>query len=109
MSFQIIIHREAAVDFSTIYHYIEAQTPGGAIAWADAFRDARDRVLKNPYACGLIPERARMLVDYREYFFKTKRGRRYRVIFAIEAQTITILYIRGPGQDYIYTKELRLP
>lgn len=39
--------------------------------------------------------------------FKTRKGRKYRVLFTIQDQTAIILHVRGPGQDLLDPDDLR--
>jgi plasmid stabilization system protein ParE len=109
MKYHVRLANDALQDYDALLTYIKNQSPAGAKAWGTAFDDAMTRIEANPLLCGLIPERRRLLVQYREAFFKTRKGRRYRIIFSLEENIVWILYIRGPGQDFIDREPLRLP
>jgi hypothetical protein len=45
--------------------------------------------------------------EIREVLFKTRRGLVYRLLFTIRQSHVFVLHVRGPGQDWIGSDELR--
>ncbi len=109
MKYHVKIADDALKDYGELLTYICNQSPAGGKAWATAVDEVLGSIESNPFQFGLIPERERILVQYREAFFKTRKGKRYRIVFAVEESLVAILYIRGPGQDFIDREPLRLP
>ena len=55
---------------------------------------------------GPASEYASLQLEVRQVFFRTKRGRAYRVLFYMEEQDVYILRVRGPGQAPLDATEL---
>jgi hypothetical protein len=67
--------------------------------------DLRER----PSSFGQAPESSRHEIDIYQVLFKTRRGRTYRALFSIVADTVYIMHVRGPGQDVISPNEIIVP
>ncbi len=59
--------------------------------------------------CGQAPESEYVVEEIRQFFFKTRRGLRYRALFSISGVKIYVLHVRGPGQELLGPDELRTP
>ncbi len=55
----------------------------------------------NAASCGLAPESELFPEEIRQYFFKTRRGRPYRLLITITNSQVQLLHVRGPGQDLL--------
>lgn len=109
MRFTVITLRAAERDFNGILEYIAARSKSGAEAWAKAFDKALAYLEENADTCPLAAENAYVDFELRETLFKTRRGLIYRMLFTIRENTAIILHIRGPGQDFVASMELRDP
>lgn len=89
-----------------IYAYIARRSPDGAQHWDAALDRAIEQLTGNPNICSRIPERVVCNQEIKQLLFKTKYGNRYRIVFAIEDDLVTILRIRGPGQPPINSSEI---
>jgi hypothetical protein len=49
----------------------------------------------------LAPESSEFDCPIHQLTFKTPRGRKYRILYAIVGDEVRILHVRGPGQDSI--------
>lgn len=109
MKFTVNALRAAQRDYHEILEYIAARSKTGAVAWAKAFDKALAYLEENASSCPLAAENEYVDVEVRETLFKTRRGLIYRVLFTIRDNTVFILHVRGPGQDFIASKEIRAP
>jgi hypothetical protein len=45
--------------------------------------------------------------NVREKFFKTRQGRRYRLLYTINGDVVRVLRVRGPGQPPVRRRDLK--
>lgn len=109
MKFTVNTLRAAERDFNGILEYIAARSKAGAEAWAKAFDKALTCLEDSTDSCPLAAENEHVDFELREILFKTRRGLIYRILFTIRENTVFILHIRGPGQDFIAAMEIRNP
>lgn len=93
--------QRARRDLQETSDWIASQSPQGALSWLDAFDNAREKLVTNPERFALAPESDFVPQAIREILFRTRRGENYRALFLIEAGTVLITHIRGPGQDFV--------
>lgn len=98
MSCSVHLLAEAESDFAELYGFLYNRSPSGAANWAQAFQSGISRLRTRPETCGLADESSALRQDVRQLLFQTKHGRTYRAIFTWDADCVTILRIRGPGQ-----------
>jgi plasmid stabilization system protein ParE len=109
MKFAVVTPRAAERDFNRIMEYIAARSKAGAEAWARAFDKALVRLEDDADSCPFAAENEHVEFEVREILFKTRRGLIYRILFTIRENTVIILHIRGPGQDFVAAMEIRNP
>ncbi len=98
MSRPLRILQQAQNDVDDIFNWLVRRSIRGAISWYLAFGQAIGRIQEAPENYSRAPESEILHCELRQAFFKTRRGRRYRIIFQFDDQTIIVLRIRGPGQ-----------
>ena len=106
MTFRVVTTSEADSDVASIWLFINSHSPQGAAAWLDAYDLATEKVAVNADSCPLTEEYERFDVEVRETSFKTRRGKRYRLVFTIAGNEIRILRVRGPGQSAINPNDI---
>jgi len=109
MTFHVITPRRARQDYERCLDYIAAHSKPGAVSWAKAFDKALARLEDFADTCPLAVEDDRVDFEVREIPFKTRRGLKYRILFTIQDGSVVILHVRGPGQDYLESEEIRRP
>lgn len=67
----------------------------------DAFELAAERTLTDPLAFPTAPEDDFTEFEVRQFLFRTRHGRKYRVLFAVIEDEVCILHLRGAGQDLL--------
>lgn len=98
MTYVVLVLRRAQWDVDHIYDWIAERSPAGAKSWYSAFRKAAAELSHHPESYGLAPESQELQREVRHRFFKTRRGRLYRLLFTVGENEIRILRVRGPGQ-----------
>lgn len=109
MSYQVIVLSQAQRDAALILAWLTDHSPQGANAWSRSWLEALHSLRRDPSGFGLAPEDERHDLTIQQFFFKTRRGRRYRIVFTIKSQTVYVMHLRGPSQDLLGPDELRLP
>ncbi len=98
----------AKSDKRQILEWILGRSPQGGRAWLNAYDEAIALLERNAEAFGEASEnRDCPLLDVKQTFFKTKRGRVYRLLYFIEDTTVFVLRVRGPGQPPLTHDELQ--
>ena len=98
MTFLIRVLGRAQADVDNIYLWLCQRSPMGAIAWYAVLLEKLAELGDNASSCSIAPESARIGVELRQAFFKTRRGRTYRLLFVIVGAEARVLRVRGPGQ-----------
>ncbi|MCY2995824.1 MAG: type II toxin-antitoxin system RelE/ParE family toxin [Planctomycetota bacterium] len=106
MTYHVAVLPTAQRDLRRILRWVAERSPRGAARLLAAFENRLHELGERPASFGLAPESAHMVREIREFFFKTPRGRRYRGVFHVVGQTVEILHVRGPGQDFLAQDEL---
>ena len=106
MKFKVHIQASARKDYNSIIDFIDGRSEAGAIAWGHAFDKALARLEEFADTMALAEEDELVEFDIREVHFKTRRGLVYRAVFTILGDTVHILHVRGPGQDYLGADEI---
>lgn len=102
MKFAVHMTNEAVADVDSIYHYIYRQSPSGAKSWFRALSQAKEDLEAGPERFALAPESEYLDVDLHEHFFRTRYGKQnYRLIYRVIDDTIHIVRVRSPGQDFV--------
>lgn len=106
MTYRVVILRRADADMDAIYVWLANRSVAGAGRWYRAFLEAAASLSSNPYRCGSAPESVAVGYDIRQHFFKTPRGRKYRMLYLITGDEVRVLRVRGPGQALVTGSDL---
>jgi plasmid stabilization system protein ParE len=106
MSFTVRIAPRAWSDADGIFDWLAARSPAGASRWYGAFLSAARQLTDDADRHGIAPESEVLGRTIRQRFFKTRRGRVYRLLFIEQGDELTILRIRGPGQAPVSADEM---
>ncbi len=98
MTFQVRLLTRAQGDADQIYLWLRERSPQGAASWYSALLRKIDDLAVTAMACSVAPEASRLDIELRQAFFKTRRGRTYRLLFVFVGSEVRILRVRGPGQ-----------
>ena len=107
MKFHVVLTRRAKYDLDDILTWIERRSQQGAQTWARRWKKIVDQLSTGADACVLAPESAHHDTEIRQIIFKTRRGLPYRALFHIGGDLVSVITIRGPGQDFFeYDEDL---
>jgi plasmid stabilization system protein ParE len=107
MKFSILILERARSDINEFRTWIATKSPQGAAAWYLALCAAVQLLRHNADRYGQAPESSDLGRDTRQAFFRTRRGRSYRLIYTIVGKEVRILRVRGPGQAPLSDDDIR--
>jgi plasmid stabilization system protein ParE len=102
MKYKIVVLRQAEDDVQTIFDWLFKRSPAGARSWYRAFEQALDRFEADRFS--FAPERQFFPDAIRECFFKTRAGRRDRILLVIATSQVRVLHVRGPGQQFVMSQ-----
>jgi mRNA-degrading endonuclease RelE of RelBE toxin-antitoxin system len=108
MNFTVHELPRAKADKRHILLWLLERSPQGGKAWLTAYDDALVTLADNADSFGeALENKDCPLLDIKQTFFKTRRGRVYRLLYFIEGSEVYILRVRGPGQAPIDPQELQ--
>lgn len=106
MSYTVLIDPAAELDFTEQFDYIAQSSLEGAIRWEDAFEQLKERLASNPFLYGQAVEEPFLKQGLRSAPFKTPHGNTYLAVYTVTESTVTIIRIRGQGQDELTEDDL---
>ena len=98
MNFDVQELTKARADKREIFKWLSERSQRGARAWLDACDDMLGKLKTHAKSFGEAHENADCQLEVKQAFFKTRRGRVYRILFFIDHDDVYVLRIRGPGQ-----------
>src|SRR3954447_9605837 len=101
MSREVLLSVQAEIHIDSILTWLEARSIAGAKNWFSALKSPLAWLAENAESCAVAPENDRFEQTIQQWHFKTKRGRRYRILFTLTARQVVVLHVRGPGRDLI--------
>lgn len=96
MIYKVIIQPNAAQEIDQIVTYIAADSPNNARRWLDRLLDAIGKLARYPRRCPMAPESIYFQEEIRHFVYG-----RYRVIIAIDGQTVRVLHVRHSARRAI--------
>jgi plasmid stabilization system protein ParE len=96
--YRVILGGRAAADVDHIYAWIKERSKRGAVRWYAAFLQAASKLRTDPARHAVALESEQMGEEIRQCFFRTPRGRSYRLLFMVRGDEVRVLRVRGPGQ-----------
>lgn len=101
MAFRVTTTNKAKRDLDAILARLLSQEAGEAgLRWFQGLRAAIASLAHTPQRCLLAPENAAFPFEVRRLLYGIK-PHVYRVLFAIEGDTVTILHIRHGRRQFI--------
>ena len=108
MTFDIHELPKAKSDKRHILEWLLERSPRGGRAWLKAYDDALVTLGKHSDSFGeALENKDCPLLEVKQTFFKTRRGRVYRLLYFIEGTDVYVLRVRGPGQAPVDPEELQ--
>jgi plasmid stabilization system protein ParE len=106
MTFAVRVLGRATADVDHIYLWLRQRSPEGAAAWYAVYLDKLRELADSIAASSVAPEATEFDMELRQAFFKTRRGRTYRLLFVIAGDDLRVLRVRGPGQHPVSRRDL---
>jgi plasmid stabilization system protein ParE len=106
MKSEVRVLRRARADADSIYEWLYQRSPQGADSWYAAFLAKLTSLQTNAAGCPVAPEAAKIAMDVRQAFFKSRRGKSYRLLFIVEQNAVRVLRVRGPGQRPVTRRDI---
>src|SRR6266581_3233026 len=106
MSRTLRIVERARTDVEDIFNWLVLRSVRGAISWYFGLNRAIKRIAASPESYPEAPESYQLGRALRQAFFKTRRGRVYRIVFEFNDIEIIVLRVRGPGQARLGPREV---
>ena len=106
MSYHVHIHTDAERDFNEQFDYIAARSLEGALRWEDAFDALKTRLSNNPFQYGSALEAPWLRRELLSAPFRTQQGNTYVAVYIVAGAEVTILRVRGQGQDLLGDDDL---
>ncbi len=83
MTYNVTVLSRARTDIAEIHNWLCERSPEGAERWLAALVASTAGLELQPLSFGLAPESFELGREIRERFFKTPRGRVYRLLFLV--------------------------
>jgi plasmid stabilization system protein ParE len=109
MTFAVRLTAEAEANVRDIRDWIAKRSYDGALRWLESLEAAKERLREGADQFALAAEADAFDEKLREISFKTRRGNVYRALFVIRKETVHVVSVRGPGQDWIKPDEVVIP
>ena len=109
MRFTVSLTPTAKQDVRSIVKWIEQRSRTGAERWYRRWLEVIEHLKDSADRLSLAPENEDHEVNIQQILFKTRRGLPYRALFVIRESEVTVLCVRGPGQDLVSGDDLELP
>jgi len=106
VSYRVRLTRSAAIDLERRLGSLAERSPQLAARLNDRFEDCLFRLRDFPLSCGVAYEARFFEREVRHLLFGLNRKRRYRALFTVEGDEVTILAIRAPGERPVEPWEL---
>jgi plasmid stabilization system protein ParE len=105
MAFRVEISAQAASDAEAILEWLMSEHAGDTgIRWFLALEDAIASLATFPARCPIATESARFPFEVRQLLYGHK-PHVYRILFAIDGQTVNVLHIRHGRRKPIFENE----
>ncbi|QDU25385.1 hypothetical protein ETAA8_04530 [Anatilimnocola aggregata] len=106
MKRHVTLLARARSDADKIFDWIATRSLLGALSWHEAFLAAAATLSEDAQRHPIAPELRELAEEVRELHFRTRYGKRNRILFMIVGNEVRILCIRGPGQSPVTSTDL---
>lgn len=106
MKFKVELTQKARFELKEILRWLKSRSRVGAQRWSRRWEKVVSTLESHMHSFGLAPESEDHDEPVYQVVFKTRSGLPYRALFSIHQDVISILHVRGPGQDILGPDEL---
>ena len=107
MTFRVNLTDAARDDVRAILRWIENRSEAGALTWYRRWLQVLNTLESRADSLGLAPESEEHSEPIHQVIFKTKHGRPYRALYILRERNVFVLHVRGPGQDFFRSENVR--
>ena len=100
-SFRVTLYEEAERNVAAIHKWIAERSVDGATRWYAAFDAKLDALGRDAERFPVALESEEFDKVIRNATFHTRAGGTYRLLFTIVGDEVIVLFVRGPGQDWV--------
>lgn len=100
-NFRIVLSNEARINVGAIHDGIAERSVQGASRWYRTLLGTLRSLIDNADRCPVAPESRHFSEVVRNVTFRMRSGRTYRILFTIHDADVNVLFVRGPGQDWV--------
>ncbi len=100
MTYRVITQPSAETGADQAFRWLYERSPEAAVRWYRGLRQAIESLAEHPQRCPLAPENEQFEEEIRQLLYGRRRGV-YRLLFTIEGDTVSVLYIRHSAQDVL--------
>ena len=107
MKYQVQLTAKAERDVDQILHWFHEQhaTAAGG-RWLMQILSTIDTLEKHPERCGLAAEAEELGLELRELLFGKRHGK-YRILFIVRKNVVSILHIRHTARDAVLPEDVQ--
>lgn len=98
MSYAVHFLPAAEADLNSIFTYIQKRSSEGVLRWEASLEKALRQLSLSPLRYRLAPENKAFEFELRQILFGTQGSKRYRLLYRVVREQVTIYRLRGPGQ-----------
>lgn len=94
MRYRVVIHPDAEKELREAHAWLKEQSPAAAERWRKGLLQKAETLSRFPERCPIAREATKLGEDVRQLLYGRRRPDRYRLLFVIEDDTVTVLHIR---------------
>ena len=100
MIYRVITQPSAEAGADEAFRWLYEHSPEAAARWYRGLRQAIESLAEYPQRCPLAPENRYFGEEIRHLLYGRRRGV-YRILFTIQDDTVSVLYVRHSAQDVL--------
>ncbi len=109
MSLLVKVSSRAERDVGAIFEWLSGHSPAGAVRWYEAYLTTLSTLPVTALGSPRAAEAETLGMDLRQVFFRTRKGRLYRLLITLRGDVIHVVSIRAGGQKEVAWDDLQLP
>jgi toxin ParE1/3/4 len=96
--YHVLIHPEAEEEVKRAYAWLQKESPVAAERWRTGLLKKVATLAKFPERCPFAQEAEKLGEPVRQLLYGRRLSSRYRLLFVIEGDTVTVLHVRHGAQ-----------
>jgi plasmid stabilization system protein ParE len=100
MTYRIVIQPAAQVAMEEAFRWVQERAPARAARWYNGLVEAINSLATFPERCPLAPEANAFDEEIRQLLYG-KRADVYRILFTIQQEIVSVLYVRHGARKFL--------